>query len=453
MDPRSSREHSRWKIAVLALAVVLCVAAIGGHRFLNPTGPADADPDNSSFNLTKAVIAAAMREQDKAFLSPDGSKVLIDRRETKQDLSETRLLEVRDAATFQTLGTIPLPPVPPPPPSMPPKMQLVSNAVHFCDGGKSILVYESGYTFSVIDARTYAQTASITVLVTSNHSTDNQLYVDKPDVILASSCAANAQIAVVELVFGPFGTGVTKIFDLDTGKQISEIAADVLGYPVNIDVSPSGASAAILVKNFQSGDLKPPYDTSKYNTDLTILDLNTRSVSRRILSGMEGLRVVFAGENEVAVAGSGEPDSRQGTSGHAQEKSDAQLSEIRLFDIRTGTVSQRFGDPSDGARAFVASSSDGRFLLGYTGKEWMYREGPMSYLQIDRARFTIWDRQTGKVVGQSPGLEVFKSDYQMLNNSHTVGARPTFDYSQQGNAVLVSWPGFATKRLEVFTVK
>jgi hypothetical protein len=443
----------KWKISAFSLAVLLGIGLIAVYRFLNPPDPPDEDADNSSYNLDKTVIQAGMRDMDKASLSPDGSRVLIDRRETKQDLSEMRWLEVRDVSSFQTLATIRLPTVPPPPPAMPPKMESVSTEVHFCNGGKSILVHESGYTFSIIDARTYTQRASMTLPVTTNHSAENPLYVDKPAVVLASSCAANAPVAAVELVFGPFGTGVTKVFDLDTGKQVSEIAADAFGYPINIDVSPSGASAAILVARFQREDLKPPYDTTKYNADLAILDLNTHSVRSRILSGMDGSRVAFAGEDEVAVADSGERDGRQETSGHTQEKPGIQLSDIELFDIHTGIVSQRFGDPADGARAFVAASSDGRLLLGYTGKEWMYWERMGSYLQIDRARFTIWDRQTGRVMAHSPGLQVFKADYKMLDNSHTVSRRPTMDYSQQGNAVLVSWPGFSTKRLEVFTVK
>jgi hypothetical protein len=328
--------------------------------------------------------------------------------------------------------------VPPPPPSRP-KTELVSQAVHFCNGGNIILVYEGGYSLSIIDARTYTQKASITLAVTINRSAQNPLPDDNPPVVMACSCAANAPVAAVELVFGPFGTGVTKVFDLDNGQQVSEIATDVFGYPRNIDISPSGASAAILVARFQPGDLRRPDDAAKYSADLAILDMNTRSLRRRILTGLDGSHVTFAGEDEVAVASSGEGNEENQV--------------IELFDVRSGAVSQRFGDPADGARAFVAASADGHSLLGYTGKEWMYREGMGSYLQINRARFTIWDRRTGKVMAQSPGLQVFKADYKMLDNSHTISTRPIIDYSQQGNAVLVSWLGFSTKRLEVFTVK
>ena len=443
---------SKWKVLALSVAALLGMGAIGIHRF--PADPPDEDPDNSSYHLTKTVIPAGMRNMDKAFLSPDGSSLLIDRREIKPDLSETRWLEVHDVATFRTLATMPMPTVPPPPPSMPSKIRSVSAAVHFCNAGKTILVYESGYTFSIFDARTFRQKASITLRATTDRSAENPLPDDRPTVVLASGCAAGAPVAAVEIMFGPFGTGVTQVFDLDTGKQISEIAADAFGSPINIDVSPSGASAAILVARFQKAEVKPAYDTTKNTADLTILDLNARALGRRILSGVDGSRAAFVGENQVAVAGSGEPSMRQEGGSGTQGKLHAQLPGIQLFDIHTGTLSQRFGDPADGARVFVAASSDGRLLLGYTGKEWMYTEGGLeTYLQVDRARFTIWDRQTGTVIAQSPGLQVFKRAYKMLDNSHTVSERPTMDYSQRGNAVLVSWPGFATKRVEIFTIK
>ena len=87
---------------------------------------------------------------------------------------------------------------------------------------------------------------------------------------------------------------------------------------------------------------------------------------------MDGSRVAFAGEDEVAVAADGERDASQKASGQTQNKTGTQALGIQLFDIHTGAVSQRFGDPSDGGRAFVAASSDGRLVLGYTGKEWMY---------------------------------------------------------------------------------
>jgi len=163
---------------------------------------------------------------------------------------------------------------------------------------------------------------------------------------------------------------------------------------------------------------------------------------------MDGLHAAFAGEDQVAVVDSGDGDARQDTTERAQRKP-----VIELFDIQRGAASESFGDPAEGARAVVQASSDGRVLLGYTGKEWIYREGADGYLQIARARFTIWDRQTGKVMAQSPGLQVFTTDYKMLDHAHTISWRPSIDYSQQGNAVLISWPGFSTKRLEVFTIK
>jgi hypothetical protein len=239
----------KWKIAAFSIAVLLGVGVIVLYQFLKD--PPDEDPDNSSYNLNKTVIEAGMRGLDSASLSPNGSTVLIDRRTQNPDLSETRWLEVRDVASSRIVATIPLPMIP----ATPPKVKSVSPVVHFCNGGKRILVYDGDHTFSIIDGRTYTQKASITLAVTIDRSAENPLD-GGPYFVLASSCAANAPVAAVELLFGSFGTGVTKVFDLDTGKQMAEIAADVaFGQLRNIDVSASGASAAILVERIPTGML------------------------------------------------------------------------------------------------------------------------------------------------------------------------------------------------------
>jgi len=97
----------KWKIAASSIAVVLGIGVIAVYQFLRD--PPDKDPDNSSYNLKKTVIAAGMGGLDSASLSPDGSTVLIDRRAQQPDASETRWLELHDVASFRTLATIPLP--------------------------------------------------------------------------------------------------------------------------------------------------------------------------------------------------------------------------------------------------------------------------------------------------------------------------------------------------------
>jgi hypothetical protein len=153
------------------------------------------------------------------------------------------------------------------------------------------------------------------------------------------------------LFFGPYGTGVSKVLDLDTGKLIQDIAEDISpGRLMNMDVSPSGANAAIA---FERVSLDGP---SAKNDDLVILDLQLGSVSRRILSGIDLRQAAFVGESSVAVA------SGDGVILNTK-------SSILPFDIHTGEVKSRIADPENGANGAVAASADGRFLLACTGKE------------------------------------------------------------------------------------
>jgi hypothetical protein len=111
---------------------------------------------------------------------------------------------------------------------------------------------------------------------------------------------------------------------------------------------------------------------------------------------------------------------------------------ILLFDIHAGALKNRIADPENGANGAVAASADGRFLLAYTGKENHCEncliEEHRGQLQIEDARFTIWDLSTGKVVVRSPHIPVSKSGIL----SFTIYWRPVFQISQSGNAVLVT---------------
>lgn len=437
-----------WRISFYSLVtlviILLGLSAITVLRIGRVFPFEDKDPDNSSYNLNKEVIDAGMANMSAASPSPDGTLVLINKETDGINAPATRRLEVRDVASSRLRATIPLP-IRPMTVTSPfeAEMESVYNPIQFCNRGKYILVYVGGATFSILDASTYAQNASITLPLTIDRSAENPLVGSnmKPDVAIASSCAANAPVAAIELHFGCFGTGVTKVFNMDSGAQTGEISEDVaFGRLMNLDVSPSGGRAAILVERIPAGILTKTYSALEHNYDLVILDLKQGSVSRRILTGMDGRHVAFAGDDEVAVAD------------NAMEYASQEKPVIQLFDIHTGAVSQCFRDPADGAQAMVAASSDGRLLFSYTGKESIYRESGTGYLQIARARFTIWERKTGKIIAQSPGLQVFKTDYKIADDTHTISERPTMQYSQKGNAVVVSWPGW-TERIEVFTVK
>jgi hypothetical protein len=94
--------------------------------------------------------------------------------------------------------------------------------------------------------------------------------------------------------------------------------------------------------------------------------------------------------------------------------------------------------------------------MAYTGKENFCEKCAAQYkynLQIEDARFTLWDMQSHKPIAHSSSLLVTKSAPQLLDflSLHPKECyRPTLQLSQSGNAVLVSHPGWSAP-LEVFT--
>jgi hypothetical protein len=401
-------------------AVLVCLGAV-----------LPGDAAEASSKIRKTEIAPIARNLDTAAISPDGSLVAILRTTEggsvdhiegplKPGMSLNPLfeyknqLEVHDSATSTIRAIVTLPTVRTSDTIT--DFWFVESHVRYCDHGKYILAYGDGGTFFVLDGHTYEQKFTI-VFDKEDHSAGAKKARGSTLITLASACSASANVAAFELFSGPYGTGVTKAFDLDTGKQIEDIAEDISpGRLMSLDVSPNGAGAAIAVER---GSLDEP---PAKNDDLIILDLQSGTVSRRILTGIDLIQAAFVGESSVAAA-SGD--------GVALETKPS----ILLFDIRTGAVTNRIGNPANGE---VAASADGRFLLAYTGKEnhceHCLGEERRGKLQIEDARFTIWDLSNGKVVVRSPHIPIPKGGPL----SFTIYWRPVFQISQSGNAVLVT---------------
>jgi hypothetical protein len=399
------------------VSVLVCLAMI-----LPGSGIAGA-----SSKLRKTEIARVARDLDTAAISPDGSLVAILRTTEggsvdhiegplKPGMSLNPVfkyenqLEVRDVATSAIRATVTLPTLEAPDTNSGFSF-LFHSHIHYCDHGKYLIAYGGLGAVFVLDGQTYEQKYTISFNKDKYPAGVNRGR-GHVSIALASACSANANIAAFELLFGPYGTGVTKVFNLDTGKQIEDIAEDISpGRLMNIDVSPSGASAAIAVERVSLD--KPPAK----NDDLVILDLRSGTVSRRILTVIDLGQAVFVGESSVAASSC---DQILKTKPF-----------ILLFDIDTGAVTKRIGDPVNGAVGAIAASADGRFLLAYTGKEYYCKdchtdEDDEGQLRIEDARFTIWDMLTGEAVVRSPHIPL--GDYW----------RPVFQISQSGNAVLVT---------------
>lgn len=203
---------------------------------------------------------------------------------------------------------------------------------------------------------------------------------------------------------------------------------------MNLDMSPSGNAAAILVGNKSHSDSPPPA-----GFDLLILDLRTHKVAKWIQTGIAARQAVFVGNSAVAVVSS-------------ISALEAHRSTVRLFDINSGRMIREFGARGMVTGPPIAASADGTRLLSYTGEESTTEHGR----QIKIARFTVWDSTTGKIVAQSAALPVLKTaDAESLLGdlmpwAPTKSWNPDIQMNQAGSAALVTQE---SEPIHFFTLK
>lgn len=419
---------------ILGIAIALAMAVVlvfFGLRFLrrDPSPWKETDIDAHAPNLSSSG------------LSPDGSLVATLNSEEQIDPAggdnfRTNLV-IRNTQSSETVASVALPDVhtgPPPFHSWQPR----SSSAQFCNRGKYLLAFDRGDSVHVLDTLSWHEKVALHPFL--NIAAASAYSGGSNDI--HSACSANAAIVIFELTTRAqnFATRTTRIYDLDSDQLLTDTTEDSHEDQVmDIAASPSGLNGAILLERNLSGGPIPRA------TELVIMDLKTRSVSKRIRVGDFGSQIAFAGESAIAVASDPEPSA-----GH-------RLS-IQLWDIQSGTPGATFADPQAGASTAVGVSADGRVVMAYTGKENFCGSCPEEFkgtLQIEDARFTLWDRSTGKRIAQSPKLKVIKTAAKFLDldpRDPKQSLRPLLQLNQSGNAVLVSRPGWS-EPLQVFTLR
>jgi hypothetical protein len=367
-------------------------------------------PANSADVHKRRIVSSAAGLQGAA-ISPDGSKVAV---------YLSNRLEIHEVSSLRVDASVALPFIP--------EGRYMGggepeSGVRYCDRGKYILIYGGNATFFVIDALGYRRAATIDLDIPQAEKTNA--------TVIAGSCAAESNIAVIEVSPSQYDwVSTVRVFNLDSGRQIGEIPlSSGHVYWRGVDVSPSGSHALIYLGNADGPD-----------TNIALLDIGSSKLSASIDTGVSGGQATFVGESSVAVVG-----------GYFRTSDAHEV--VRIFDAQTGALTREIGDSKNAPKAAVEASMDGRFLFAYTGKEHecgtLCPIGYSSNLEITHAKFTVWDLIKGKVVAESPGIRTFTENdplflfirVPMLFGDALSGRsswRPQFQFSQSGNAVLVT---------------
>ena len=317
--------------------------------------------------------------------------------------------------------------------------------VQYCDNGKYLVASAGVGKVYILETETYQPYAVIdldAVKLPPPYPYDGRA----PDQQLLGwqfDCAANGNIAAFQMEGGRFGKGVVKVFDLDSGAEITGV--DELSQKpllANIAISASGTYLAIIQ------DDRNPSTTDK---SVLIYDLRDKTIAGRISVPDNELHthqphVWFVGESKIAMKRQRQwidttSDAKFMGNLHKDSSNPATLA---CWDIATGKMLDTNAYPDAAGIGLIDISADGKTVLSDTGSSnWCstcnHNEGKF---EISAFQLTFWDRATARAIAQTPRLRVIHHHDcfpLQLFGCMTEDESPWVLMSRDGDAALVGW--------------
>lgn len=251
-------------------------------------------------------------------------------------------------------------------------------------------------------------------------------------------CPTQENIAVFSLQYSIL------LIDLESGKPIGP-AEPISDYGYAMAVSPDGSQLATTEYRGREGTTINVVGTHPGIFPSTLVLKDDMYNDRHVLA--------FAGENALVI-GDGSCQVRENCDSTPHKRS------FRLWDWNTNTQ-KPLGEPGAEAYRIVVGSTDGKTVLGYTGKESICKDcnDHSGELKLDDIRFTLWDTASGKPVAHSRQLATIRykcSPFQIIGNCTEYESSPELQMSSDGRTILVFWrpadpqDAKATGTIEVF---
>lgn len=298
----------------------------------------------------------------------------------------------------------------------------IRDSLQYCDSGKYLLVSPGRDRFYVIETKTYQQHAVIDLDFKTLHATSKLVRW-----LARASCAASGNVVAFSPADGEHS--VVRVFNLDTGDEIQE--TNRLFHPTGItDVDVSSSAKYVMIPdrlsyvifNMQTGAVASRIPPNFANAPFGSYPGPVRFVGDSMLSEVWSTNIPIS-------------DGRQS---------------LYLWDIKAGTRAQVIDklDPKARDVSIAGLSADGRTILAYTRKTSHDEE------RVKGASFSLWDRESGRLIAQSQSLKVIH--YHCPLGITSFGCAPGDDspwltLSQSGNAVAV-WYASGGQPVTVYTL-
>jgi WD40 repeat protein len=286
----------------------------------------------------------------------------------------------------------------------------------YCDGGKYLLA-SNGMNLAVIETHSLQLHTSIE-LFGGKHVLD---------------CSAESGVAVIADSSSE-GASYLWAVDLESGTESADLSVSLKGryQGDGIAISPNGTQLALATWRFgasQGSTLELISIPEKKSIGTFALPKSIR-VPKHQLS--------FAGEHAVMVGEEG-----------CDDKSETCLPYVgRAFQVidlnNAGGAAQVLAQPGMEAYRFSGGSADGVVVFGYTGAESRCTScNGTGETKISDARFTVWDRNSGRVIARSPSLHVQVHSCWLnigLASCTSYQRPPELQMSANGKAILAFSP-------------
>lgn len=435
MEPMRRIHFKGRYMLIVCLLAVLAAAVFGFLKWRDAAG----------FGVAKAIrISPQQGRPYAAAISPDGSQTAAIYRASFAGGSVTDGIEIRDVATGRDAGSFLLPPMK----ATAGKRQFsVAHPIRYCDSGKYLLAYTFPDMLFIVDAHTSQVHGSIALsdLQARIYFTPETRHF--PDSQLLSQVQLDCSAAGNKAILGAWGDGGTlslKLFDLDTVTEVRDLAG-TFDYKSRerylgdgLAISPDGSRIAIV--NWKS---EPRHSGATAD----VVDTESGAILRSTYLGhelMEEHQLAFAGESALLIgAPECRPNGRCNMGG--TPKPSGRTLQVWEFE-GTGAVHTLGWPHTETYRSFGAST-DGARIFSYSGAETYCKScnGKAGELKIANPWFTVWDRNSTKVLARSPYLPVVSHNcpWFHLGACEDFQQVPTLEFSSNGKAVLAFWrPGF-----------
>jgi hypothetical protein len=371
-----------------------------------------------------------------AALSPDGSRVAMTWREqygrSSTDVHEA--IEIKDVRSDKEIASF----------TLPRRnwnlgqQSYVDRSLQYCDHGKYLLAFAGPDALMAVDTTSLSIHSGITLGTLPPQPAPDQpvrwLTFLPFSTYVTVDCSTHTPYVVLA-TWGDLQASSVKLFDLEKGTEVADLSRTYAGryQGGGVAISPDGSRAAVAT-----------WSDPNAGGQVEVIDISRASRVSTLSLGPRGAllphdSIAFAGNNAVLI---GERKCQDGDN-FCDFRPHPRV--IRDWNFSGDHEARELSSPGAYNYQYFSGSADGHVAFSYAGSESYCTScnRGMGETKVSDARFRIWNRTSGRIIAESPRLDVEKHSCFLVITigSCTAYERvPELQMSDDGKAVLAFMP-------------